>query len=415
MRIHRLAFACLIGLLAPPLSQPSAAQQGFQTWLIDRLDMLAAAAVEDRPEQQVETPSIADGSTALVDQTSAPDLAGLAFSLFRAGTGGDEAPASVTVSAYAVRNAITQEDPLDPTVYRNGVGARRWSFTLGRQTGSGAGNDTDATLLAVKYLAMNGRDLSKHSDRISDVTAKVAATINFAALNLNVSRLLFQRVGPRLNFAPNQEPAFVNQYLGDRFPELLALLNEEDRAAVDGEIRRSVQGLERARAMIRDLVSSIQQAPQLAFQYQAQLRRADGTDEHRFQAVFDYGLGARLNLSLNASLDVQDGKLLEDTRGGHAAGELQLQLGSGGLLGSRAGSTMRLAVAAMADRQSTQPAVYKAQAKLTMPIPGLSGLTLPFSVTFANRTELIEEREIRGQVGFTVDISKLAKAVGKEE
>jgi hypothetical protein len=50
-----------------------------------------------------------------------------------------------------------------------------------------------------------------------------------------------------------------------------------------------------------------------------------------------------------------------------------------------------------------------------MPIPGLSGFTLPFSITLANRTELIEEREIRGQVGFTLDISKLAKAVGKEE
>jgi hypothetical protein len=120
-------------------------------------------------------------------------------------------------------------------------------------------------------------------------------------------------------------------------------------------------------------------------------------------------------VSLNASLDLQDRKLLEDTRGGHAAGELQAQLGSSGLLASRAASTMRLALGGMAEWQSTKPGIYKAQAKLTMPIPGLSGFTLPFSITLANRTELIEEREIRGQVGFTLDISKLAKAVGKEE
>jgi hypothetical protein len=45
------------------------------------------------------------------------------------------------------------------------------------------------------------------------------------------------------------------------------------------------------------------------------------------------------------------------------------------------------------------------QAKLTIPI-NFSGLSfnLPFSVTFANRTDLIKEKEVRGNFGFTFDL-----------
>lgn len=37
---------------------------------------------------------------------------------------------------------------------------------------------------------------------------------------------------------------------------------------------------------------------------------------------------------------------------------------------------------------------------LNIPIPGL-GIKFPVSFTFANRTELVKEKEIRGNFGFT--------------
>jgi hypothetical protein len=46
------------------------------------------------------------------------------------------------------------------------------------------------------------------------------------------------------------------------------------------------------------------------------------------------------------------------------------------------------------------------QAKLTIPVKG-SGVKLPVSLTFANRTELIKEKEIRGNVGITYDLDML--------
>lgn len=46
------------------------------------------------------------------------------------------------------------------------------------------------------------------------------------------------------------------------------------------------------------------------------------------------------------------------------------------------------------------------QIKLTIPIKG-TGMKIPLSVSFANRTDLIMEREVRGNVGFTLDLDSL--------
>jgi len=47
------------------------------------------------------------------------------------------------------------------------------------------------------------------------------------------------------------------------------------------------------------------------------------------------------------------------------------------------------------------------QARLKVPL-GDSGMSVPFSFTYASRTELIkDEKEIRGNVGFSLDVDKL--------
>ena len=53
--------------------------------------------------------------------------------------------------------------------------------------------------------------------------------------------------------------------------------------------------------------------------------------------------------------------------------------------------------------------IGKLQAKLKIPIA--EGIDLPISVTWANRTELIDEHEVRGQFGFTFDLAGLGKAL----
>ena len=46
------------------------------------------------------------------------------------------------------------------------------------------------------------------------------------------------------------------------------------------------------------------------------------------------------------------------------------------------------------------------QAKLTFPVKG-SGIKVPISVTVANRSELIKEKDVRANVGITVDVDTL--------
>ncbi len=55
---------------------------------------------------------------------------------------------------------------------------------------------------------------------------------------------------------------------------------------------------------------------------------------------------------------------------------------------------------------NTKGDIAAGQIKLTIPIKD-SGIKVPFSFTFANRTELVRERETRGNFGFTFDLDTL--------
>jgi hypothetical protein len=54
--------------------------------------------------------------------------------------------------------------------------------------------------------------------------------------------------------------------------------------------------------------------------------------------------------------------------------------------------------------------IHAAQAKVTIPVKG-SGVKVPFSVSIANRTELIAEKNVRAHLGVTFDLDVLAAAV----
>jgi hypothetical protein len=51
------------------------------------------------------------------------------------------------------------------------------------------------------------------------------------------------------------------------------------------------------------------------------------------------------------------------------------------------------------------------QAKLTVPVKG-SGVRIPLSITAANRTELIKEKEVRANIGITLDLDALFARAG---
>jgi hypothetical protein len=54
---------------------------------------------------------------------------------------------------------------------------------------------------------------------------------------------------------------------------------------------------------------------------------------------------------------------------------------------------------------------YKEQIKIKIPIAG--GIDLPISVTFVNRNNLINERNVVGKFGFTLDTARLISLFSK--
>ena len=54
--------------------------------------------------------------------------------------------------------------------------------------------------------------------------------------------------------------------------------------------------------------------------------------------------------------------------------------------------------------------MHAALAKLTIPVKG-SGVKIPLSISYANRTELLREKNVRGHIGMTFDLDVLAAAV----
>jgi hypothetical protein len=55
--------------------------------------------------------------------------------------------------------------------------------------------------------------------------------------------------------------------------------------------------------------------------------------------------------------------------------------------------------------KETRTNITSVQFKIEIPIA--SALSLPFSVSYANRTELINEKEIKGHFGLSLDLDKL--------
>ncbi len=179
-----------------------------------------------------------------------------------------------------------------------------------------------------------------------------------------------------------------------------------------------------------ELLSEIAKAPVATFEY-TNYREPVLPDTHNFRFIFAKGfaLGKAkdspvLDFTFNASLTFLNKKPMEADvkrlRDFSFAGQVDVPLGfsrDNSLYGSTfsfAGKYERVVGDITALDGTVIPSIkgdiWVGQAKLTLPIGkyfGISGIDLPISATFANRTELIKESHVRGNFGITFDIDKL--------
>jgi hypothetical protein len=165
------------------------------------------------------------------------------------------------------------------------------------------------------------------------------------------------------------------------------------------------------------LLDKIAKGRVVTFEY-TNNREVSAPDTSNFNFIAEGGTGGRIDLTANASLTMFNkkpvGMNINRIRDFQFAGQLDVPLGDVLGLGqsvlSFSGRYERLMENAITQAgtivPNTKGDIAYGQLKLTIPIKG-TGFKIPFSMTFSNRTELIKEREVRGNFGFTFDLDTL--------
>jgi hypothetical protein len=406
------ALLCIACLLATPSPAPAQTTGDFTAWVYQRLAIALGRPIEAAADKQVETPSIADGSMTLVDGSTAPDIVGLAMQFFNVATADGAEPVSLTVSAFAIRTAFRGEDPMRPQVYAAGRRWRRVSVTVGRAPAGADGRLSESQIFGAKALLWDGRDLASPANVALLQSIDTGANAqSVAQASRALQDLLFQRLGPRMNVT--DIAVFTVEHLSqDAHAKTLALLTEDDLDAVDELLRtRLAPLLDDVSASQARLIRRVSRQPQLSLSYQATLRRADGDDEHAVVGILDVGASEHFSLTVNGAFTRVARTVLPSEHDVTVAAELDVRFRAGprSLLElQRPRPAMTLSGSFAATRHSSRPSTRKGQVKLNVPIA--LGLSLPISITVANRSALIDERDVRGQVGLTVDFAALTRA-----
>lgn len=457
------------------ITSPASAQgvDDFNNWLSNRIDERIKATAQARIDQrsnvnQTEAPAIGDNSTSLVDQSSASDLIGLALNLSGLANGNnnsqDKNSAAVTATAYSLYATMNGAEPLDPSFYNRHRNWRRLSFTLGFEKGQtdAKGSQTeDTTIAGAKYLLVSRRDAGhpSHKKELDIVYDNLkAAAVNLAQLNREIKEFLFfgdptmrdklriaddvkffieeqirtttnaedkadfqrllnEPVNTWFDFDKNDDLSNVRidvktfierKYLGPSgFPAFKKALGDDGLKEIDQFIDARLEAFTALNNASRRAIENIRRAPQLSFSFMSKLKK-EGADEYTGEAIFDYGLHDRVNMTLNGGYFYKNSRVIGgDLRGARFAGQLQFQATPEKSLVGR--SPLYFYLASDGNWNGGGKFIYRLQGKVKIPIA--EGVDLPLSLTFANKKDLINERDVRGQFGFTFDSAKLFRVL----
>jgi len=209
-------------------------------------------------------------------------------------------------------------------------------------------------------------------------------------------------------------PADVEAVLKERLASLP--ITELSQGSVDAlnNYARALNALVEGRQRILDRVA---RGTILTFEYTND-REVSAPDTSNFRGIYETSFGGMADLTLNGSVTLfgrrPPGTATDRLRDFQFAGQLDFPFGNptgaGRFVLSVAGKYERLMEDASTQLglvvPDTSGDIGLFQVKLVVPIKGL-GMKLPISATFANRTELVKEREVRGNFGFTFDLDSI--------
>jgi len=371
------------------------------------------------PTKQADAPAAAENSTSLVERSSAPDLLGFGLDFLNlsdsaAGDKKSATPKTLTFSAYALKSALSSQDPLDPEIYNKNRKWRSVSFTLGYEVPENT--NTREPVIGIKWLAHNGRDLANKNNQ--DELANIQQALDDSAIGFSVIRgevrlYLFDLLQKRDKLPDGITLTTLNEFNkhvvvdATKVESILSSLSADEVKNIDAIISKHISAFATLDTKTKNAVNAIRTRPQFALEFITKQRKGTRPDEYSGVLTFDKGMGTS-SITLNGSFIFNNNRTGRDSRGGKFSAGFHLPLQAFKPLGYS--DPLQLSLEADATGMTGMTPMYRAQAKLTVPIPKLPGMEIPISISVANRTEFVKEKEVKGKFGFTFDLSKTWKA-----
>lgn len=402
-------------------------------------------AEEARTDKQVEGGPENSGSTSLVVKGGAPSVFGFAVSngaltQSRSGTTFTFRGNPVGIIKLLQNKTFDEsylEDERDPFTRF----VKKTSFSVSFDTDRGGepgvfgGDPQQISVWSVRHEFVNERDprRRKYRDALRDFLAREGDNLTRAIFDTYASLIVdvggaggrplkgnrfkdpvlqtwLEETNARVSAAaPGDVEAVVKSQL-DRFPAP-GDLSSESRDAVD-RFARNFSGYVRAR---KRLLDEIAKGKVVTFEY-TNNREVNAPDLSNFRFIAETGVfGGRADLTGNAALTLYNARPAGGAgrvRDFQFAGQLDVPFkveGVGNFVFSFAGKYARALEDFTAFDGTVLPGTRGdiAVGQLKLEVPFLAGMRLPLSLTFANRTELVREAEVRGNFGFTFDMDKI--------
>jgi hypothetical protein len=425
---------------------PCTAPPDLSTFMNCRVNELAALQVsQNDPAKKSQTPSSSSTASSLVDRSSVSDIAGIALDvagLSSATSQPNTSSATGSLSAYALRNWLAREDSLDPSIYAKGLNWRRYSLLLGRDlpdssktSGSSAssGSSSSATQstqqgLSNRYAttASSATSTTTNSQRGVIVGGKVVLWARRDASNSH-NAAYFDKIGTALasQVVPFARATLaVQAYLDSKYGAGSTLpanwsstwskLTTADKSDIDKFLSVPATTGTDYYKTVDDAIKHILNAPQLSVTYQADIKLDSSATLHRTALILDksaFGQSGKILTTANVGFDyTEKTSTTAAKKQFRASGDIETPLWSMGkndnaIKVSEMGAQQITLELSGQGQWGTASPTYQAQVKVTIPV--VHGVSIPFSCSYANQTQLVKETNIFGHVGLTLDLSKL--------
>ncbi len=277
-----------------------------------------------------------------------------------------------------------------------------WENTVGKQIQSRVNTVSDA-LITIYQQENTGTPLLERSDRaITALLAELhrdfggASTLEQSAradLRDRVLKALYENICLPVRNGELEIPAKTREKIHTEiFPTL-------------GKIEDDLQD---ARENLDKQLADFYKSAELTFTY-TNHRTSVGSDYSEFKWVFERHI-APLDLTVNGGFSIYhhpDATMgQEKVRDAHVSMQLEAHSRSLFKFSENDHSKTIYSLSGRYERmRETKADIGIVQTKIEIPLG--AGISLPFSFTYATRTELIDEKEVRGNFGLSFDLDKL--------